>query len=81
MFLLLPAGIAVAFWSDRFRLAVEIEAEAMDLATRRAAGQPSAQPSHKLGGFRLPYLILGDSGIASAKIEAGAKALLSRAGR
>ena len=83
LILLVPAGLALAIWSDRFRLAAEVEAEAMELATRRAAGQAQAEPSHKLGGFRLPYLILGSPDRIDAEIEAQAQAqaLLSRAGR
>lgn len=81
MLLLLPAGLGLALWSNSFRLAVEIEAEAMELATRRAAGQTRAKPSHKLGGFRLPYLILGNPKRIDAEIEAGADELISMAGR
>lgn len=81
LLLLVPGGLALTLWSDRFRLAVEIEAEAMELATRRAAGQTRAEPSHKLGGFRLPYLTLGSPARIDAEVEAQAEALLSRADR
>lgn len=68
---LAPVGVALVWWSDRFRGDVEVEARGHECAVRmlHLHGIDPLVRDHKFGGLRMPYLLFGSADDFTARCE------------